>query len=252
MVFFISYICLFIATTAIIGAIVMAIKRNPAWKKWLLCAIGSIAVMVISLGLYVVTYRSASIPLPLEPVSSGMTRLAIPDVGSIDIPNTMELQSESSKSMNTDLGMPTDKDDFIVMQKEPGNYSRIIVHTNKGKPSDYLKLTQKYSATAKDLASVSQVAKDNVNNEIELIPNMRMLDWYTPKIELVNGMSAFVVSYRTQLGDQPPVISRMYRFQNYDRTITLTMSYRETEKKLWEPAFKKSLNSFRITNIISK
>jgi len=80
---------------------------------------------------------------------------------------------------------------------------------------------------------------------------MKLLEWYPARLETINGMTAIVCTYRRQLEDHPPVLVWVYCFENNDRLVILTMSYRENETQIWKPLFEKSLSSFRITNIIN-
>lgn len=254
-----------ITIIALIGFIILAIKKNPKWKSWLITSIGAFVLLIVSaiaLGFQSPTfqnpalYSNTQIPLPLSPVSSEMNRVHITQVGSIDIPNSMELQSETNKqsleAYEKAVGLPiSDKTGFVAKQKGTEKYCTIIVETIPGKPGDYAKLSQNFTASPAELSALSQKVLDDTRKLTEQTPGNRMLEWYPPKVENLNGMTALVFSYRRQLADKPPVLVWEYRFQNYDRMIFLTMSYRETEKQYWEPLFKNSLETFRITNIMN-
>lgn len=197
-----------------------------------------------------------TLPLYLPPVSSNMSRVVIPQVGTIDIDNSMEVQNEawrqSVMAYKNELGIDqsaANTSNIVIQQKGLENYCRIIVETITGNEGDYEKLTNNYTATKNELDSVSQTCKNNTIEELNRIPNMRILEWYPARLETINGMTALVISYRRQLGDNPPVLVWEYRFQNYDRLIMLHVSYREIETDIWKPIISKSMSKFRITNI---
>ena len=60
-------------------------------------------------------------------------------------------------------------------------------------------------------------------------------------------MSALLISYKRQLNDKPYVHVEAYKFFDDDKVHSLTLSYRISEKKLWEDNLNLILKSFRIT-----
>jgi len=258
-----SFIGFFTTIFAFVGMIVMVIIRNPSWKKWLAVAIGAFLILFMSVFLSVDQQEKqevlvndvTNIPLPLSSPDIGYSRLEIPDVGTIDIPDTMQPQTKDSKQAVKAVGeimnLPTKSDGFVVMQKGLDHYSRIMVDVYKGTPGDYVKLNVNYNATKDEISTISETNKKATAKDLPLTGS-RLLDWYTPKVENINGMTALVFNYRRQMGNRPPVVVWEYRFSNYDRLVVLTQSYRESEKELWDKSFKKSLKSFRITNIITE
>ncbi|MGE5391579.1 MAG: hypothetical protein ACM3PE_11015 [Deltaproteobacteria bacterium] len=259
----ISFIGLFMTIVAFVGMIVMVIKRKPSWKKWLAAAIGAFLILFMSVFFSVEQQEKQAIlvndvtkiPLPLSSPEIGYARLVIPDVGTLDIPDTMQPQTKDSKQAVKAVGeimkLPMNSDGFVVMQKGLDHYSRIMVDVYKGTPGDYAKLYVNYIATKDEIDTISETNKKAATKDLQLTGS-RLLDWYTPKVENINGMTALVFNYRRQMGNNPPVVVWEYRFSNYDRLVVLIQSYRESEKELWDESFKKSLKSFRITNIITE
>lgn len=199
---------------------------------------------------------NTAIPLKLPPVSSDMARVTIPEIGTIDIADNMEVQNEawrqSVESYKKDMGIqPSSNANIVIKQKGLDKYCRIIVETIMGKPGDYTKLTENYTATQEELSYYSKTVKNGIEEGFKSNADMKLLEWYLPRLETINGMTAAVNSYKRQLGENPPVLVWQYMFQNYDRLIILTLSYRENETEIWKPLFSQSLNSFRITNITS-
>ncbi|NLD46961.1 MAG: DUF2628 domain-containing protein [Clostridiaceae bacterium] len=199
-----------------------------------------------------------TIPYPLEQPEPEMSRVTIPDVGTIDIDNSLEVQNEAwgqaVESYKNDLGYVKPEgvqQNIVIQQKGLDKYCRIIVTTLYGEIGDFEPLISNYTATKDEIDYVSQTVKQATIQDLSYISGMKLLEWYPPRLETLNGMTAIVFSYRRQLDENPPVLVWEYRFQNNDRLEILTMSYRETEATEWKPIFEKSLKSFRITNIIS-
>lgn len=197
-----------------------------------------------------------TIPWDLPPLTYDMSRINIPDVGSIDIPNNMEVQNEawrqSSEALLKETGVQTENsEDFIIQQKGLEKYCRIIVSTHVGQRGDYEKLSENFKATKEELALLSELGRRDHTEVLNKIPGMKILEWYPPRIETINGMTAIVFSYRRQLNDNSPVLVWEYQFQNYDRLHILTLSYRENETVIWKQLFEQCLQSFRITNIMN-
>ena len=247
------------ASVAFVGFLVFLIKKNPRWKKWLVTSIASIIIFIVSaLGISQqnqLALTGVNIPYPLSPVSSDMIRYNIPQIGSVDLPSTMELQGEANmqslEAYEKAVGLPvSDKSFFSARQKDGDKYCRVIVESIPGKTGEYAKLTQNFTATDAELATLSQQTMGAMRSQIEQVPGNRMLEWAPPYVDNINGMTAIVFNYRRQLADNPPVLVWEYRFQNFDRLVILTMSYRETEKAYWQPLLDRSLDTFRITNII--
>jgi len=236
-------------------------------------------------------------------------KINIPQVGTIDIPPTIEVKSEGYKTLS---GVKTDENYFTIQQRGLNElrpeahklYVRIMVDTEIGKPGEYETLYSNWSLTKQELEEISEALKVQIEQEslaasaemfksiennlkqmtdVELrnainstlkekIPDvelkemrhklyevmkqqisknqsLKLIEWFPSTVEKINGMLALSYTYRRQLGNSPIVQCKTYIFQNYDRTHTLTMSYRESEKEIWEKDFPTILSSFRITNI---
>ena len=196
--------------------------------------------------------------LPSPQLPPSWQRIQIPNVGTIDIPPTMEVQGDAlsnlSKEISKQLIQEDDSTDSgrITIQQKGLNaldpeasklYMRIMIKTTIGSPGDFEALNSRFTATQDELREVSLLFRTQIENQF-----MRILQWDVPSVELLNGMQAIRLSYRRQMRDNPPVRAVMYIIQNYDRMHHLTMSYRESERHLWLNDFNTILSSFRITN----
>jgi hypothetical protein len=226
---------------------------NIARKRGTMLLTGVIIFLVSVVGF------TAADPLAPPKLPIGWERIHIPDVGTIDIPPTMEVQgstlTELSKEYTKELIPQSDSSESgrVTIQQKGLNdldpeaakfYVRIMVVTNIGNRGDFETLNSRYGVTKDELREISILFRTQVENQF-----MRILQWDAPSVELINGMQAMRLSYRRQMKDNPPVRVATYIFQNYDRMHQLTMSYRESERNRWLSDFPTILSSFRITNI---
>jgi len=196
---------------------------------------------------------------PLDPVSPGWNSVYIKDVGSFDLPPTLEIQGGDFRTLmiegNRRLGVdasqvtaqPKGLNDFA--QQGLQKYARVILRTSQSTPGDFEKLDFKPSSySASEISEINTLYKNNMKNQLSKI-QMKLLYWHPLKIEIINGMTCLHTSYRRQLKDQPIVQVDTYIFHNYDRMHMLTLSYRISESSHWKSDFSKILASFRITNV---
>jgi len=185
-------------------------------------------------------------------------------IGSISIPNTMELQSGKYKEIHDNLESKIAEKykyeitgNAIVFQqkglnelerKSFTNYARIMLDTDIGSPGDYQKANVKIAPTSNEIKDL------NSDFKMQLITGFngtqfKLIDWYGCSLEIINGKQCLKVSYKRQLGSNPEVHVDLYRFQNNDRIHTLTISYRENDREKVKPIFAKVVNTFKLTNI---
>lgn len=185
-------------------------------------------------------------------------------VGSISIPNKMEIQSGQYKKISESYGKEIIKkfgyevsDNRVVFQQKGLNdfekqgfasYVRVILETEIGNFGDFEKLTTKFTATRKEISEISEGFKSQIQQEFAGT-GLKLISWYGISIITINGRTALKISYLRQLNDNPYVVVDMYRFQNNDRLHSLTLSYRQTEETTWKPLLEKIANSFIITNV---
>lgn len=195
------------------------------------------------------------------PIFSTAETIEIPDVGNIVIPEIMEVKDLLKniavrnyvyKKMNVDpKSMEGVQQNLMVKQKGMKLYARIIVETIPGKPGDYERIKTKYVLTSEDLKATEQQIKSSFESQFEKTP-LKILQWYPMRLVDINGMRALHFSFRRQLNNNPEVLVNYFLFQNYDKLIRLTASYRLDEKEIWQDLIQRSINSFRITPYISE
>jgi len=195
------------------------------------------------------------------PIHTVAETIKIPSVGNIAIPEIMEVKDllenkevrdKVYSKMNVDpKSMEGVQRNLMVKQKGMKLYARIIVETIPGKPGDYERINTKYTLTPDELKATEQSIKSSFESQFEKTP-LKIIRWYPIKLVDINGMRALHFSFRRQLNINPQVLVKYYLFQNYDRLIRLTASYRLDEKEIWQDLIQKSINSFRITPYIAE
>lgn len=179
-------------------------------------------------------------------------------LGTILIPDTMELQSGAYKALSdrssSEMGYDV-SGDVIFQQKglndfrfkDNKTYARVMIGTERDKPGSYEKLGTRIKATQRDLQSLSNLFKKDLIDSFGAT-GLKLLRWDGVSIVTVNAQSALKISYVRQLNDNPSVHVEIYRFPNDDRMHSLTISYRLEDAGIWEDALERTKNSFKISN----
>lgn len=183
---------------------------------------------------------ATSLPLPPADLPTGWQRIEIPEVGTIDIPPSMEVRDGGRNA-----------GEIIIQQKglnesDPiaeNSYVRIAVVTDVSNFGEVESLDSLFGFPADELQELSKTCRAYLK---ETFPEI--LQWNVPLPMLVNGMIAIRLDYKYQHENNPTRLV-IYIFQNVDRIHYLVMSYREAERDKWLPDFPTILSSFRITNI---
>jgi hypothetical protein len=197
--------------------------------------------------------------LPLPTLENGWERITIENIGSFDMPPTMELQGGAYQTIKRNLvgnilKMRQSTFQIIVQQKGLNNfsgegfsrYARIMFKTETGSSDPELVLDfDTRSIPQSDISGLSDLYKGAAQLEFSNT-GLKLLEWYPLQVEKINGMTCIHTSYKRQLDNNEPVIVHHYQFFNYDYDHTFMLSYRLNEKDYWENDFGKVLNSLRI------
>jgi hypothetical protein len=194
--------------------------------------------------------------------------IQIQDVGSFEIPPTMEVRGGVYEKV-TDaikeylkINYPTD---VIIHPKglneysnKLGVYGRIILQTQIFEvDDDPLELDFNIADISReDLLNIDNSLREISENETELFNektkneavkgDVKIIEWSRVKLEKVNGMSCFHAKYKRQLRSNPIVLVNTYYFFNYDRMHTFTLSYRLTEELYWKKDFERVVKSLSL------
>ena len=190
---------------------------------------------------------------------TGWERIYIRNVGFLDMPPNMEVQSGTYQEiMNSYYNrLEVDAPQLVFQQKGLNNntsssfqnYGRVLLETQIGSYGDFQPLSFNIATvTSTEISDLNWNFKQKTMSDLASIGHT-LIEWYPLKVKKVNGMPCIHVSYKRQLGTNPVVLVNYYIFQNNDRMHSLTLSYRVSETALWKTNFDRILTSFRITNV---
>lgn len=176
------------------------------------------------------------LPLPSQPVAAGYQRVRFMDIGTVDVPDSMQVQEPESPQR------------IVIKQKEMDTYARVAIavyHNDKGEVPRLID-----QLTKADVQQFETGTRREIEAGLSTIHPYN-IDWYPAISEYVNGMNSVKINYRYSFTGFKtyPMLVTMHYFFNHDEVIVLTMSYREDHASIWEKPFKEILNSFRITKI---
>lgn len=201
---------------------------------------------------------SQKLPLTLPLVQIGWQRIYIKNVGSFDLPPTMEIQKGKFKEFVDQVKNIQGYDAAQITAQQNGlnkgnskgfeKYARVMIETQYGKAGDFDKINFDMTEFQAQINEFNSGFKQQIQQSFSGT-GQKLIDWYPLKIEKTNGMSCFHITYKRQLADNPIVLVNVYFLSNSDRQHTLTLSYRVSESEYWKSDFAQILKSFRITNI---
>lgn len=197
--------------------------------------------------------------LQLPTLPKGWQRIYIKNVGSFDLPPTMEVQKGKyreyidriKKIKGFDATQLTAQQKGVNVFEKEGlkKYARVMVETTFGSTGDFEKLNfnaAKY--TQADINELNSTYKKQTQQNF-LLTSLKLIEWHPLKIEKINGMSCLHISYKRQLQNKPYVLVHIYLFHNNDRMHIFTLSYRISETNYWKSDYVTILKSFRINSI---
>lgn len=190
---------------------------------------------------------------------TGWERIYIRNVGFIDMPRNMEVQTGTYQEIMNNYynRIEIDAPQLVFQQKGLNNnnsssyqtFGRVIVQTQIGNYGDFEPLSFNISTvTPAEISELNSNFKQTTISDLQTIGH-ELIEWYPLRVQKINGMPCIHVSYRRQLGSNPIVLVNYFVFQNKDRVHTLTLSYRVSESSAWKTDFARIQSSFRITNI---
>lgn len=202
-------------------------------------------------------YTAQSLSLPS--VTTGWERIYVKNFGSFDLPPTMEVQKGTYKENADEIKKLNgiDASQIIAQQKglnknnEEGfeKYGRVLFKTTYGQIGDFETLNFNITQyTQSDILELDSFFEKQFKLSV-LGTKLKIIEWYPLKIEKINEMSCFHMSYKRQLDNNPFVLVHIYSFHNNDRMHTFTLSYRISELDYWESDFEKIIKSVNVSDI---
>jgi hypothetical protein len=212
-----------------------------------------IYILLLSVNIY------AQIPYPLPELKEGWERVHIEELGSVDIPPKMEVQSGVLKECVDVMNKiyKIEQQDIIIQQRgvndlrEEGRktYARVMLSTKHAPIGEYY---ERINFNINDYSNIDieQLNKFYYDIYLESMNQLGndLIKWYPLKFEIVNGMSCIHISFIRESPKQKVLVNTYY-FYNYDRMHELTMSYKLSDSEYWKSDFAKILSSYRIINI---
>lgn len=176
--------------------------------------------------------------------------VTIPDIGTMRIPPSMEVQSEEYRAMKEEL-TGTSSDTFIVQQhglnedlpEAQDTYARIMVSCTQGNPGDYREADfdpANFSESDVDELDVyfeRETRTQLANGGIEII------DWYPLEFLRLNGTTCLHMSYSRAGEDSETTRVNVYAFPRNDRLVRVTISYRASEAGMWSDDLELALST---------
>jgi hypothetical protein len=205
-------------------------------------------------------YISIIVVLSFTMMSFSVTLFRLNNIGVIQIPDELELQSGAYKtfvdSYTKLAGVEADANRYVFQQKglnegtseSKSQYVRVIVETSYESPGSYSHLSSNPNLSSSELSEMDNTFRQNILSSLASI-NQKLIQWKGTDVVYINGMYALHCCYTRQLDSNPIVLVNVYNFQNYDRMHRLTLSNRVEDNYKWAPLFKSVVNSFKITNV---
>jgi len=186
----------------------------------------------------------------------------IPGICTYQIPPSVEIQKGTYKEYSDKitgliLKIEASPDRVIAQPKginafDPqalAHYCRIIVETDRGRRGEYESLGSPLAVSAGQLREFDSTFKQQMQQAAIMSTakgmKMELLSWQSSKVVRVNGVDALKTTYTRSVNDGPPAIVNVYFIQNNDCMHRITISYRLSEKNIWEEDFDKVIYTFR-------
>ncbi|WP_155950025.1 hypothetical protein [Prevotella sp. P6B4] len=176
----------------------------------------------------------------------------------ITLPNKLELQSSELNSVKrlaaSQVGIKTLSGHITFQQKglnsntkEAYNkYVRVIVeYFEEDRQDPTYGIGDKVVVNKDVLYAVNEAAEANCKASKTPLIKVISVEPLT-----INGFPTLYFSYKRKgwEGKQPPVIVNVYRIFNKYESVTLTFSYRESERELWNSIHSNIIKSFTFYN----
>lgn len=187
----------------------------------------------------------------------------IEKIGTIAIPPSMEIRDENSyialiadvvKDKISVVKKIALKKPSLIFQPRGTNerikdatlkYSRILISYQNGESGDFYKRNEQFSLSEK--VELNSTARQDVISSFDGF-GIKLVQWYPFEIITINNISWHKISYIRQMGDNPSVYVEDYQLYNDNQATEITLSYRTTEKSLWENDFKRVIDTYKPTN----
>ena len=183
----------------------------------------------------------------------GWTEETVPGVGTIMVPDTMEVQSKEYRALKEEVS-GISSDSFIVQQyglnddlnSAYDTYVRVMINCDQGSSGDYP--PEEFDP---DLYTESEI--DGLSDELERQMRaqfegtaLEIVDWYPLELTCVNDMPCMHIAY-SRMGDEGETTKvDYYVIPADDRLVRVSMSYRESDAGMWKDDLEQMLETLEI------
>lgn len=184
---------------------------------------------------------------------NGKYCIELPDILELQVSELNNIQCVNIPGKKPQTKIETQSGHIIFQQKglnddvqsAYNNYCRVIVEYFKEDRNDPTFATGDNIVIDKDvLYAVNETARQNC--EISGTPLIKLIS-----VEgiTINGFPVLYYSYKRKgwEGKKPPVIVNVFRIFNRYESITLTFSYRESERETWKGIHSNIIKTFKFT-----
>lgn len=197
----------------------------------------------------------AFVDLESEPETSEVAaeRVEIPGVGSICVPDELEVQGQSYRDMKEEL-TGSESDTFVIQQRglnegaagASDTYARIMVSYDQGSSGDYPVdgFDPSYYSES-DIAAMNEILETELCSQMSAA-GMEVLAWHPISLRTVAGHQSLNISY-ARAGDEGQTTEvSMYALPCDDRLVRVTLSYRTSDADRWEALLLETLETLEV------
>ena len=180
-------------------------------------------------------------------------RVEIPGVGSICVPDELEVQGQAYRDMKEKL-TGLESDTFIIQQRglnegaadASDTYARIMVDYDQGLSGDYPvdDFDPSYYSDS-DVAAMDEILETALCSQMSAV-GMEVLVWHPISFKTVAGHQSLKISYvRAGNGGQTTEVS-IYALPCDDKLVRVTLSYRTSDADRWEELLLETLDTLEV------
>jgi len=221
-------------------------------------------VQSISNSLKIGSDRNPSTATSPTKTPTDWTIYEIKQIGQISIPPSLKLRKDNSFSyyavktihnLFKMQGINMTASNLVFQPKGMDNlqtdafekYSRVLIKVTTGKPGDYYKINERFEFTDAEHNELNSYYFNETETQLRKA-GASILKWFPIAFTTINGMCTLKCSFIRVIQHNEPVLVHSYLFFNYDECIEVTLSYRQTEAKIWQTDFENIIKAFEITN----
>lgn len=179
------------------------------------------------------------------------------NVCSFRVPSNMEVRKDGSLADDASKEFYTSKkvtynSNSVILQPSgfddlkkdaTGLFGRIIISLEQGKKGEYIKISE---MSKEDISLIKNMIIKSFKNNAKT-NGMSVLSYSSVEIKNIGGRLAFYYTYirRSAREKLASVFVQNYRVLDDDKAIQITLSYRSSEKDIWDYKFNEFIKSLK-------